>query len=85
MVLGLARALGETMAVAMVIGNAPEISASSFSPAQTMASAIASEVAEATGTHLSALGVVGLVLLLISGFVFLILRLIVTQRKSRAK
>jgi phosphate transport system permease protein len=78
MVLGLARALGETMAVAMVIGNAPEISASLFSPSQTMASAIASEVAEASGTHLSALGVVGLTLLVISGFVFLMLRLIIS-------
>jgi phosphate transport system permease protein len=82
MVLGLARALGETMAVAMVIGNAPEISASLFSPSQTMASAIASEVAEASGTHLSALGVVGLTLLVISGFVFLMLRLIISGRGS---
>jgi phosphate transport system permease protein len=84
MVLGLARALGETMAVAMVIGNAPEISLSLFSPEQTMASAIASEVAEASGVHLSALGVVGLMLLLISGFVFFMLRLILTSRGGRA-
>jgi phosphate transport system permease protein len=75
MILGLSRALGETMAVTMVIGNTAEISLSLFAPHQTMASAVASEVAEATGTHLSALGVVGLVLLLISGFLFLFLRL----------
>ncbi len=75
MILGLSRALGETMAVTMVIGNTAEISLSLFAPHQTMASAVASEVAEATGTHLSALGVVGLVLLLISGCLFLFLRI----------
>ena len=85
MVLGLARALGETMAVAMVIGNAPEISISLFSPHQTMASAIASEVAEASGTHLAALGLVGLVLLLISATVFLILRLMISGSSSRGR
>ncbi len=74
MILGLSRALGETMAVTMVIGNTAEISMSLFAPHQTMASAVASEVAEATGVHLSALGVVGLVLLLISGCLFLFLR-----------
>jgi phosphate transport system permease protein len=83
MIIGLARALGETMAVTMVIGNTAEISPSLFSPHQTMASAVASEVAEATGTHLSALGVVGLVLLLISGMVFLVLRLVMRKRRSR--
>jgi phosphate transport system permease protein len=83
MILGLARALGETMAVTMVIGNTAQISASLFSPHQTMASAVASEVAEATGTHLSALGVVGLVLLLISGFVFFLLRMFIRGGKQR--
>lgn len=77
MILGLARALGETMAVTMVIGNTAEISASIFAPHQTMASAIASEVAEANGLHLSALGVVGLTLLLISGLVFFLLRVLI--------
>ncbi|MBC7397977.1 MAG: phosphate ABC transporter permease subunit PstC [Bdellovibrionales bacterium] len=82
MILGLARALGETMAVTMVIGNSAEISASLFAPHQTMASAIASEVAEASGMHLSALGVVGLVLLIISGLVFFILRSILVGRRT---
>lgn len=81
MILGLARALGETMAVTMVIGNSAEISASLFAPHQTMASAIASEVAEANGMHLSALGVVGLVLLLISGVVFFLLRLLLVGKR----
>src|SRR5580698_3178748 len=55
-VLGLGRALGETMAVTMVIGNRPEVSASLFAPASTMASVIANEYSEATSDlHLSAL------------------------------
>ncbi len=66
-ILGLGRALGETMAVTMVIGNRAEISASLFAPAQTMASVIANEYAEATETlHLSALGAIGLALFAVS-------------------
>jgi phosphate transport system permease protein len=62
-VLGLGRALGETMAVTMVIGNRPEIAVSLFAPGQTLASVIANEYAEATGDlHLSALAAIGLVL-----------------------
>jgi len=61
MVLGLGRALGETMAVTMVIGNRSQITASLFAPAQTMASVIANEYAEATSDlHLSSLALVGL-------------------------
>ena len=48
--LALARALGETMAVTMVIGNTPTISASLFSPGYTIAAVIANEFTEATGT-----------------------------------
>lgn len=63
-ILGLARALGETMAVTMVIGNRHEISASLFSPGYTLASVIANEFAEATGElHVSALMACGAVLL----------------------
>ncbi len=62
-ILGLGRALGETMAVTMVIGNRAEISASLFAPGQTMASVLANEYAEALGDlHLAALMEVGLVL-----------------------
>ena len=65
--LGLGRALGETMAVTMVIGNRPEISASLFAPGYTMASVIANEFTEATGDlYLSALVEVGLLLFLIT-------------------
>lgn len=62
-ILGLGRALGETMAVTMVIGNRPEISLSLFKPAYTMASVIANEFTEATyDLYLSALIEIGLAL-----------------------
>src|ERR1035437_1241749 len=62
-VLGLGRALGETMAVTMVIGNRPEIAASLFAPGHTLASVIANEFSEATtDLYLSALFEIGLVL-----------------------
>jgi phosphate transport system permease protein len=62
-ILGLGRALGETMAVTMLIGNVHKISASLFAPGYTMASLIANEFSEATGDiHLSALMAVGAVL-----------------------
>jgi phosphate transport system permease protein len=66
-VLGLGRALGETMAVTMVIGNRPEISASLFAPGYTLASVIANEFTEATtDMYLSALFELGLVLLVVT-------------------
>ena len=62
-ILGLGRALGETMAVTMVIGNAPEISASLFAPGYSLPAVIANEFAEATGdVHIGALASLGLVL-----------------------
>ncbi len=62
-ILGLGRALGETMAVTMVIGNRPEISASLLAPGYTLASVIANEFTEATtDLYLSALFEIGLVL-----------------------
>src|SRR5271170_1476600 len=65
--LALARALGETMAVTMVIGNDPKISASLFAPGYTIAAVIANEFTEATGDlYLSALIELGLVLFLLT-------------------
>jgi phosphate transport system permease protein len=62
-ILGLGRALGETMAITMVIGNRSEISISLFAPSYTMASVIANEFTEATGqVYLAALAEVGLLL-----------------------
>jgi phosphate transport system permease protein len=63
-ILGLGRALGETMAVTMVIGNRPEIAKSLFAPGYTLASVVANEFAEATmDIYLHALFEIGLVLL----------------------
>ena len=65
--LGLGRALGETMAVTMVIGNHPEIPHSLFAPGYTLASVIANEFSEATGDlYLSALIEIGLALFLVT-------------------
>lgn len=66
-VLGLGRALGETMAVTMLIGNSPLISASLFSPAATMASVMANEYADAnTPLHVSSLCYLALLLFLVT-------------------
>src|SRR5450830_2174673 len=84
--LGLGRALGETMAVTMVIGNRPEISASLFAPGYTMASLIANEFSEATNDlHLSALMAVGAVLLLLTVIVNAIARWLVWRVQRQAK
>ena len=65
--LGFGRALGETMAVTMVIGNTPQVSASLYAPQYTMAAVIANEFAEAADTlHLNALVEIGLVLFIIT-------------------
>ena len=86
--LALARALGETMAVTMVIGNRPEISASLFEPSYTIASVIANEFTEATGDlYLSALIELGLVLFLVTFVVNAAARLLVwsvTRGTARA-
>jgi phosphate transport system permease protein len=77
-ILGLGRALGETMAVTMVIGNRAQISPSLFDPAYTIASAIANEFTEATGDlYVSALVELGLILFLVTFIVNGIARLLV--------
>jgi len=77
-ILGLGRALGETMAVTMVIGNRPEIARSLFAPGYTMASVIANEFSEATSdTYLSALVEVGLALFLVTIIVNILAQLLV--------
>ncbi len=77
-ILGLGRALGETMAVTMVIGNTPTISKSLFAPGYTLASVIANEFAEASGDlYLSALIEIGLALFLVTIVVNAIARLLV--------
>ena len=77
-ILGLGRALGETMAVTMVIGNRPEIAKSLFAPGYTMASVLANEFSEATGdVYLSALIEIGLALFLVTIIVNALAQLLV--------
>jgi phosphate transport system permease protein len=77
-ILGLGRALGETMAVTMVIGNHPDILKNLFAPGYTLASVIANEFTEATGDlYLSALIEIGLALFLVTIVVNAIARLMV--------
>jgi phosphate transport system permease protein len=77
-ILGLGRALGETMAVTMVIGNRPEIAKSLLAPGYTMASVLANEFSEATGNlYLSALIEIGLALFLVTIVVNALARLLV--------
>lgn len=83
--LALARALGETMAVTMVIGNDPKINASLFAPGYTIAAVIANEFAEATGSlYLSALIELALVLFILTIIINGLARLLIlfTTRKG---
>jgi phosphate transport system permease protein len=76
--LGLGRALGETMAVTMVIGNRPEIALSLFAPGHTMASVIANEFTEATSDlYLAALIEIGLILFAVTVVINALARLLV--------
>jgi phosphate transport system permease protein len=90
--LGFGRALGETMAVTMVIGNSPTVSWSLFAPQYTMSAVIANEFAEAVDDlHLHALIEIGLVLFVITLAVNAVSRMLIwnmsrqTQPKRRAK
>jgi phosphate transport system permease protein len=81
--LGFGRALGETMAVTMVIGNAPRISASLFAPQYSMAAVIANEFTEAdTALYLDALVEIGLVLFAITLFVNILSRALIWSMKA---
>jgi phosphate transport system permease protein len=78
--LALARALGETMAVTMVIGNVPQIKASLFAPAYTIPAVIANEFAEATSDlYVAALIYAGLVLFIVTVIVNALARLLVSR------
>jgi len=84
--LALARALGETMAVTMVIGNDPKINLSLLAPGYSIAAAIANEFTEATSDmHISALIELGLVLFCITIVVNAVARLLILTTTRRAK
>jgi phosphate transport system permease protein len=84
-ILGLGRALGETMAVTMVIGNRNEITAALMSPGQTMASVIANEYPEAADLHMAALAAVGLALFAVSLIINTTARLIIWRVEKGAR
>ncbi len=82
--LALARALGETMAVSMVIGNAPTISASLFSPGDSIASVIANQFSEATGElYTQSLIELGLVLFLLTFILNGLARILILATSKR--
>ncbi len=79
--LGLGRALGETMAVTFVVGNANRLSASVMDPGSTIASRIANEFNEALGLQLNALIALGCILFFVTFVVLVIARLLVSRVK----
>lgn len=81
--LGLGRALGETMAVAFVVGNTVRFSVSLLEPGTTIAALIANDFAEATDTYRSALLLLGFVLFIVTFFVLAIARLMLSQLSRR--
>ncbi len=82
--LALARALGETMAVTMVIGNDPKVKASLFAPGYSIAAVIANEFTEATGElYTSALIELGLVLFLLTIVINAVARILVAGTGGR--
>ena len=79
--LGLGRALGETMAVTFVVGNANRLSGSLFDPGSTIASRIANEFNEAIGLQLNALMALGCILFLVTFAVLVLARFLVSRVK----
>jgi len=82
--LGLGRALGETMAVTFVIGNSQRLIASFFAPGTSIASTLANEFAEADDFHLSTLFALGFLLFVITFFVLAAAKILII-RTERAK
>jgi phosphate transport system permease protein len=81
--LGLGRALGETMAVAFVVGNAVRLSPSLLEPGTTIAALIANDFGEATDTYRSALLLLGFVLFIVTFVVLALARLMLAQLARR--
>jgi len=82
--LALGRALGETMAVTFIIGNAFRITGSVFAPGTTISAAIASEFAESDGLHQSGLILLGLLLFVLTFFVLAAARLMLMRLEKKA-
>lgn len=82
-ILGLGRALGETMAVTFVLGNSYNITSSLLMPGTSISSSIANEFNEAVGTHRSALIALGFLLFVVTFIVLLVARLMLHQLAKR--
>jgi phosphate transport system permease protein len=82
--IGLGRAMGETIAVALVIGSATSLTARVFSPGDTMAAVIANQFGEATGTYRAALVGLGVVLFAITIIIGVIARAFVARADARS-
>lgn len=82
-ILALGRALGETMAVTMLIGNTDAMPRSFLDTGQSMASLIANQFSEATGLKLSSLMAVALALFLVTGIINVIAKLILSSRREK--
>nr|WP_066735024.1 phosphate ABC transporter permease subunit PstC [Bradyrhizobium sp. CCH5-A9] len=80
--LGLGRALGETMAVTFVVGNANRLSASIMDPGSTIASRIANEFNEALGLQMNALIALGCILFFVTFVVLVVARILVSRVKT---
>jgi phosphate transport system permease protein len=80
--LGLGRALGETMAVTFIIGNSHDLPSSLFASGSTISSTIANEFNEASGLHLAALMALALVLFLITFVILALARLLIGARRA---
>jgi len=83
-ILGMGRAIGETMAVQMVIGNARAMTFSPFGRTSTLTTRVITDMAEASGVGRSALFAMALVLLLLAMFLIVVIRFVSRERKSTA-
>jgi phosphate transport system permease protein len=82
--LGLGRAMGETIAVALVIGSSPQITARLFAPADNLAAVIANQFGEAGGVYRSALVGLGVVLFAMTVVVNVVARVVVARGEARS-
>jgi phosphate transport system permease protein len=82
-IIGFGRAVGETIAVALIIGSSQQLSAHLFGPGDTMASVIANQFGEATGTQRSALIGLGVVLLLMTVIIGIVARAFLSRDERR--
>jgi phosphate transport system permease protein len=81
--LGLGRAMGETMAATMIIGNSNNVNISLFAPGNTIASLMANQFPEASGLQVSALMYAGMVLFLLTLIVNVLAQMIVSRVQSK--